>query len=65
MNKAKATPKGGVAFVLFFASKYVSLRKKNLLILLTELEIFDIKYTCDTNKYPIVLNVQCGKINRY
>ena len=62
MNKAKATPKGGVAFVLFFASKYVSLRKKNLLILLTELEIFAIIYL----RHKQILNCpQCGKINRY
>lgn len=60
MNKAKATPKG-VAFVLF-ASKFVSPRKKNLLILLTELEIFDIIYL----RHKQILNCpQCGNINRY
>ena len=46
----------------FFASKFVSLRKKNLLILLTELEIFDIIYL----RHKQILNCpQCGKINRY
>lgn len=42
MNKAKATPKG-VAFVLFCV-KICFTPQEKLLILLTELEIFDIIY---------------------